>query len=72
MLSGVIFTTKRRRIVSFREAAESLHIGRYKLFRMVKKGEIPGAFRVGSLWRFDLNELESIGRITHRTSALRK
>jgi len=25
---------------------------------MVKRGEIPGAFRVGGVWRFDLSKLE--------------
>ena len=51
------------KIVSFREAAQTLHIASYTLFRMLKKGEIPGAFRVGRLWRFNLGELERIGKI---------
>ena len=25
---------------------------------MIKRGELPGAFRVGGVWRFKLDELE--------------
>ena len=52
------------KIVSFREAAQSLDIASHTLFRMLKKGEIRGAFRVGRLWRFKLGELERIGKIS--------
>jgi excisionase family DNA binding protein len=28
------------------------------LYRLLKAGEIPGAFKMGRVWRLDLNELE--------------
>jgi excisionase family DNA binding protein len=28
------------------------------LYRMIHRGEMPGAFKMGRVWRLDLNELE--------------
>jgi excisionase family DNA binding protein len=45
-------------VVTVTEAAEFLHVHRSTLDRMIKRGELPGAFRVGGGWRFKLDELE--------------
>jgi len=45
-------------VVTVTEAAEFLHVHRSTLDRMIKRGELPGAFRVGGVWRFKLDELE--------------
>jgi excisionase family DNA binding protein len=47
-----------RRIISAQEASKLLRIHSITLYRMLKAGEIPGAFKVGRVWRIDLEDLE--------------
>jgi excisionase family DNA binding protein len=49
-----------RRLVHVDEAASFLRVHRVTLYRMLKKGEIPGAFKIGRVWRLDLDELERL------------
>jgi excisionase family DNA binding protein len=51
-------TALKRKIANLAYAAEFLHVPRSKLYRMLRRGEIPGAFKVGGVWRVDLDELE--------------
>ena len=46
-----------RKIVSVRGAAEFLRIHPSTVYRMLKRHNLPGAFRVGHAWRVDLDEL---------------
>ena len=46
--------------VDLREAAELLHVDPMTLFKMLKKGKFPAAFRVGGVWRVDLDELQRV------------
>jgi excisionase family DNA binding protein len=55
---------QRRKIVSVEEAAHYLQVERQTIYRMLKKWTIPGAFKVGRVWRIDLDELEGfLGRL---------
>lgn len=45
-------------MVNVREAAKVLRVHPVTLYGMLKKHEIPGAFKVGRVWRFDLDDLE--------------
>jgi excisionase family DNA binding protein len=49
-----------RRLVNIDEAASFLRVHRVTLYRMLKKGGIPGAFKIGRVWRLDLDELERL------------
>ncbi len=44
------------------EAAEFLRINREVLRRLSEQGKIPGAFRVGSQWRYRRSELNGMGK----------
>jgi len=46
------------KIVSIREAAKFLQVHRVTLYRMLRRGRIPGAFKVGRVWRLDLEKIE--------------
>jgi excisionase family DNA binding protein len=50
--------SQRRKIVSVEEAAHYLQVERQTIYRTLKKWTIPGAFKVGRVWRIDLDELE--------------
>jgi excisionase family DNA binding protein len=51
-------TPQERKIDTVTEAAEFLHVSRATSYRMIKGCELLGAFRIGAIWRFDLDELE--------------
>jgi excisionase family DNA binding protein len=53
-------STVARKLVCVNEAAMFLRVHRVTLYRMLKKGRIPGAFKIGRAWRLDLNELERL------------
>jgi len=58
--------TERRQLASVIEAARYLRIRPQTLYRMLERGEIPpGTFKVGSVWRLDLDEL--VGFLQKRT-----
>jgi excisionase family DNA binding protein len=42
------------------EVAELLRVSPMTVYRMARKGEIPGAFRLGHRWRFSVEELEHL------------
>ena len=46
-------------LVSVQDAAVYLRVDATTIYRLLKKREIPGAFKIGRVWRFDLDELES-------------
>ena len=48
------------RLATVTEAAEYLRVDPSTVYRMLKRREIPGAIRVGGLWRIDLEELQRI------------
>jgi excisionase family DNA binding protein len=54
----------RRQIMTPKEAAQYLGLQIITVYRLIKKGEIPG-FRVGGQWRFkkDLLDAWIVGRI---------
>ena len=45
-------------MVGIQEAADYLRVDHSTLYKMLKQRGIPGAFRVGSRWRIDLEEFE--------------
>ena len=45
------------RVLTMPEACECLHASRSTIYRMLRRREIP-AFRVGSDWRFNIEDLE--------------
>ena len=49
---------ERPSLVSIQEAADYLRVGRTTVYKVLKQRGIPGAFKVGSRWRIDLEELE--------------
>ena len=44
--------TSREEVMTIDEVAELLRVHPTTLYRMVKKNEVPGAFKMGSNWRF--------------------
>ena len=48
------------KIGSIEDAAKLLRVHPGTLYRLLKVREIPGAFRSGRLWRFDLRVLEDL------------
>ena len=50
--------SQKPKIVTVEEAAHYLQVERQTIYRTLKKWTIPGAFRVGRVWRIDLDELE--------------
>ena len=46
------------KILKPRQVQELLQISRTTFFRMVKDGELPGAFKLGNLWRVDRDRLK--------------
>jgi len=48
------------------EVAEFLRCSRETLYRLLNKGEIPGAFRVGSDWRVSADQFEEYIRQSQR------
>lgn len=51
-----------RKIATVAEAAKLLRVHRITLYRMLKAGKVPGAFKIGRVWRVDLPELERFFR----------
>ena len=45
------------RYATVEEAANYLRVERQTIYRMLIKGKIPGAFKVGRAWRIDLDEM---------------
>jgi excisionase family DNA binding protein len=47
-----------REIMTIGEVAAWLHVHHTTLYRLASQGKIPGAFRVGSDWRFNRDVIE--------------
>lgn len=45
-------------LVNVRDAAVYLRVDPVTIYRLLKKRDIPGALKVGRVWRFDLDEFE--------------
>jgi len=45
------------RIKTIHEISEYLHLHRSTIYRLIKRHQIP-AFRIGSDWRFDIEEID--------------
>ena len=45
-----------RRILTVFELAEHLNVHRITIYRLLKSGNLPG-FKIGRVWRFDLDEI---------------
>ena len=48
--------------LSINQAAAYLHVNRITLYRMLKRGEVPGGFKVGRVWRIARADLERFTR----------
>jgi excisionase family DNA binding protein len=46
------------RILTVSELAEHLNVHRITIYRLLKSGTLPG-FKIGRVWRFDLDEITS-------------
>jgi excisionase family DNA binding protein len=59
-LDGGSETTMHREatIITVSELADYLRIHRSTIYRLLKKGQLPG-FKIGSDWRFNLEEVEN-------------
>jgi excisionase family DNA binding protein len=45
------------KVITIGELAEYLRVHRSTLYRLLKKGEVPG-FKIGSDWRFNIEEID--------------
>lgn len=50
----MLSSTEPKAVLNAREVAALLDVSEHLVGRMAKRGEIPGAFRVGVRWRFPL------------------
>jgi excisionase family DNA binding protein len=57
-VGGPSGTALKRKIADVAYAAEVLQVPRYKVYRMLKRGKLPGAFMTRGVWRVDIGELE--------------
>jgi excisionase family DNA binding protein len=55
-------------IMDITEAATYLNIKKGTLYRLVKKGQIPGT-KIGGQWRFKREHLDDMFRVSHRRAA---
>lgn len=52
-----VFTVSRSPVLSVPELAAYLKVGSATIYRLLKRGELPG-YRVGSAWRFNLASID--------------
>jgi excisionase family DNA binding protein len=52
-----VFTVSRSPVLSVQELAAYLKVGPATIYRLLKRGEIPG-YRIGSEWRFNLDSID--------------
>jgi len=61
---------RRPPLLTAKELAELLRVDVSTLYSMARSGKIPGAFRVGSYWRFDVSKIaawmRAVGNVTTR------
>ena len=46
-----------KRVLTVKEVADYLHVHQSTIYRMLKRAQLP-AFRVGSDWRFNVEEID--------------
>ena len=51
-------TVQLRKIVGVSDAAKIFRVHKVTLYRMLESPGIPGAFKVGRVWRLDIEQLE--------------
>lgn len=56
------------KVITIGELAEYLRVHRSTLYRLLKKGQLPG-FKIGSDWRFNVEAIDK-WRMEQRTEAL--
>jgi excisionase family DNA binding protein len=44
--------------MTIHELSDYLHVHRSTLYRLLKQRELPGAFKIGSDWRFNRDEID--------------
>jgi len=52
-----VLRTPSDKVMTVEELSQYLHIHRYTVYRLLKRGEIP-AFRIGSDWRFNIETID--------------
>ncbi len=61
-----------RRILTVSELADHLNVHRITIYRLLKSGNLPG-FKIGRVWRFDLDEITQwmeTGKTTEHSRAM--
>jgi excisionase family DNA binding protein len=61
-------TMREAKVITIGELAEYLRVHRSTLYRLLKKGQLPG-FKIGSDWRFNVEAIDK-WRMEQRTEAL--
>jgi len=46
------------RFLTLKEAADYLRVNRVTMFRLLRAGRLEGAFKVGRMWRFNIEAIE--------------
>lgn len=46
------------RVLNVKEVATYLHVHESSIYRLLKHGKLPGAFKMGSDWRFERVEID--------------
>jgi excisionase family DNA binding protein len=58
------------KILTVSELAEHLNVHRITIYRLLKSGSLPG-FKIGRVWRFDLDEIGNWMASSKSTEAMR-
>lgn len=56
-------------VLTVREVAEQLRVSPITLYRLLKLGKLPGAFRMGRVWRINREALERFSAESIRKEA---
>jgi excisionase family DNA binding protein len=59
----------RPKYLSAKEFADEIDVHRETLYRMIKRGDVPGARKVGGSWRIPEWALDEIGEPAHLVQA---
>lgn len=57
---------------STKEAAEYLKVSVNRVLDLIEEGRLPGAYRVGRVWKIPAESVESFERLPHRQKAKRR
>ena len=64
----VTYDIAKRKVLTIHEVSEYLRVSRQTIYRMLRRGDIPG-FRIGGDWRFNI---EDLGHWVEKGSLARK